>query len=72
MLKLGAVDYTTNVQRNIKSHKESSEKCRNSVSWQSQVASVRWAESFIKDAFAHLKFYASQSSYLQTSRIQKG
>ena len=44
MLKLGAVDYTTNVQRNIKSHKESSEKCRNSISWQSQVASADWAD----------------------------
>lgn len=44
MLKLGAVDYTTNVQRNIKSHKESSEKCRNSISLQSQVASADWAD----------------------------
>lgn len=44
MLKLGAIDYTTNVQRNIKSHKESSEKCRNSISSQSQVASADWAD----------------------------
>lgn len=44
MLKLGAIDYTTNVQRNIKSHKESSEKCRNSISWQSQVTSADWAD----------------------------